>query len=74
MIISASCDRCEIILSEGEIYKDYDGHTFCRKCEMKNELDFLQRSYKDKMSWLKKTHLKELREIKKKMVEIKSKL
>ena len=71
--LKASCDICGEII-EGEIFEDYDNIQKCHKCYLKDELYFEESQYKDKMDWLKSTHIKDLKKIQQKILSLRKEL
>lgn len=74
MINTFNCDMCKKDFGNDQLHEDYDGLQFCTKCDLKGEIGDLQRDIKHETEWLNNTHLKRLREDKKKLKELKKKL
>lgn len=72
--IKAICDDCGKEISSGEIYTDYDGLDKCKNCDLKSKLYFAEAAHRDKMEWLKVTHIKDLKKLKAQIAHIKSEL
>ena len=73
-IVSAECDRCNKALSKKEVVEDYDNQIFCKPCYCWNEWEYHKRIHADKLKWLKETHIRQLKETKKKINELKAEL
>ena len=71
--LKASCDVCKRII-EGHVFEDYDGVQRCRRCYLEAELYFEEGQYKNKINWLKETHIEDLKEMKKRIVTLKKEL
>lgn len=73
-ILTAKCNRCGKILKSNEIYMNYDGVHHCERCHNLTELDELIREFKDTKEWLEETHIADLKDLKKQILELKAKI
>lgn len=73
-ILMASCKWCGTVLNEVEIFYDYDKNVFCESCHLKNKIQELGITIKEKKKWLEETHLKYIHELEQELEELKKEL
>jgi hypothetical protein len=73
MITKFVCDRCDKEFDSSFLGSTYPGD-YCIKCHLETEINYLQGRIKNKIEWLKITHIKEIKENRKKIKELKEKL
>jgi len=66
------CDRCKKIYENGQV--DYNGYYYCERCEIKIKIESLENEKNELIEWLKETHLKELKDMKLKIKNLKNDL
>jgi len=71
-ILKASCGSCKNVI-EGQIYTDYDNLVLCRACYLNNEIRYEEECYLEKREWLKNTHIKDLKNMRAKIIKLKLK-
>ena len=69
MKLQLKCDRCEKIGNVEEIISNYEGD-FCKKCWQTMKLANLKDEYARKEKWLKETHLKELWDLQRQIINL----
>jgi glycyl-tRNA synthetase (class II) len=73
-MIITNCTKCKKPIKNDQIFQDYDHENHCEKCYLENELTNIIQEYEEKQQWLKDTHLKHLRKLKRKMSVLKMKI
>lgn len=72
--IKAKCDHCNSFLLENEWNQDYDNTVLCDKCYIRDQLKTRIRERNEKMEWLERTHLKQIKELDKEISELSLKI
>lgn len=70
MKLQLECDRCGKVGDPSEVLTDYDGRDLCVKCSKLAELEMLKIKHQVKKQWLEECHLKDLREMEKKIHDL----
>jgi hypothetical protein len=73
-MLKGKCDLCNLVFDSEELYNHYDGIHYCERCDLKVIIRELEEDIRELRIWLKDTHIKKLRDMRKRLAAYKEKL